>query len=113
MKPKKYIKHEGKRVLNPNFCHHCEGEAEYYMITDLLWEKASKGELLLCLSCVQSRVNRKLEFLDFTSAPINFGVFGFNCIEYLNKTEFNNEEQEHLNEIIENSQYFLNKLGVS
>lgn len=45
---------------------------DYYMVHDALWQKAnpdSRG--MLCLGCLAGRIGRKLQFRDFTQAPIN------------------------------------------
>ena len=50
---------------------------EYYMVHNHIWEAAllpsdadSKYEML-CIACIESRLNRKLHGKDFTDAPVN------------------------------------------
>src|SRR5215831_13134691 len=45
---------------------------EYYMVKDELWEQAWPGiEGLLCISCLEERLARKLTPDDFTDCPVN------------------------------------------
>lgn len=50
---------------------------EYYMVHNHIWESAllpsdadSKYEML-CIACLESRLNRELHKEDFTNAPVN------------------------------------------
>jgi hypothetical protein len=43
---------------------------EYYMIHNHLWPKV-KG--FLCIGCLETRIDRKLEPSDFTNVPVNNG----------------------------------------
>lgn len=70
------------KVTYGGFCEQCGGINEAYMVNDYLWQTFTSGECFICISCFESRLNRKLTIKDFTSYPINYGLFGFNCIEY-------------------------------
>lgn len=50
---------------------------EYYMLYDFLWLKVvpeNKG--MLCVGCVENRLERKLVPIDFTDFPVNKNCFG-------------------------------------
>lgn len=64
------------------------GTDEQYMVTQAVWKKAfpdyaavfkaRRAEGLhtcLCLSCLESRLGRKLKIHDFIDAPINRNIF--------------------------------------
>ena len=47
-------------------------DLDYYMVTDKVWAEAKapkKG--MLCLFCLSARLGRRLNFFDFSDAPIN------------------------------------------
>jgi hypothetical protein len=50
---------------------------EYYMVTDTVWKQAWAGHRkwwhleILCIGCLEARLNRKLTRDDFIDAPIN------------------------------------------
>lgn len=48
---------------------------EYYMVHDGIW-KAANGAIMLCIGCLEERLNRKLTIRDFTDAPVNRLNFG-------------------------------------
>jgi len=51
--------------------------SEYYMVHDKLWLKASPNDFgMLCIKCLEKRLNRKLSKKDFTDCPVNQGIFG-------------------------------------
>lgn len=66
-------------------CKDCSGVNHPYALTDEIWKKViskepvrrNKGNLYLCLFCVEKRLKRPLRDQDFNSAPINYGIFGF------------------------------------
>jgi hypothetical protein len=46
---------------------------EYYMVTKDIWsEHGCEG--MLCISCLEGRMSRRLSSRDFTNFPINTGV---------------------------------------
>lgn len=65
------------------FCMDCEvntspstGIGEYYMVTDHVWfSEADADKGMLCIGCLEGRINRQLEKRDFIDALINQGVF--------------------------------------
>lgn len=53
---------------------------EYYMVSNDVWELAGTDKSLLfdgmlCIGCLEARVNRPLQSVDFTHYPINRGSF--------------------------------------
>lgn len=51
-------------------CTNCNGE--YYMVHDEVWEAANpKRKGMLCVGCLELRLNRLLTKDDFTDAPVN------------------------------------------
>ena len=49
---------------------------EYYMVHEELWVKAHpEVEGMLCIGCLEKRIDRKLTAFDFIDAPINRGIF--------------------------------------
>lgn len=53
---------------------------EYYMVVDHVWRQTGIplggcGNGMLCIGCLEGRVNRKLTPEDFTNYPINRGFF--------------------------------------
>jgi hypothetical protein len=46
---------------------------EYYALHEDVWLRAHPaGEGMLCIGCVERRLGRRLNALDFTAAPVNF-----------------------------------------
>jgi hypothetical protein len=47
---------------------------EYYMLEDYIWEIIIPRNLraMLCISCVEARLERKLRARDFRSCPLNY-----------------------------------------
>lgn len=46
--------------------------ADYYMVNGALWEMAHPTNIgMLCISCLETRIGRKLQSYDFIDAPIN------------------------------------------
>lgn len=68
-------------------CDVCKGDDEPYMLNDNLWANVTKNtsEEHMCLKCVEMRLGRVLQLNDFTDAPINYGIFKFDCREYIKK----------------------------
>lgn len=67
-------------------CCRCKGSNEPYMLTFQLWKclvKKSELRKFICIGCIENQLNRKLVLKDFIDAPINFGVFGFDCRVYI------------------------------
>jgi hypothetical protein len=56
-------------------CLDCERDTfrnEYYMLRDAVWLAANpKGSGMLCIGCIEERLNRRLCPADFIDAPIN------------------------------------------
>ena len=54
-------------------CCDCEEEPEYYMLTKETWREAgfktSKG--IICITCIETRIKRKLTREDFADVPLN------------------------------------------
>lgn len=46
---------------------------EYYMVQFELWGSVTKGDGMLCIGCLETRLDRKLVAADFIDAPINQG----------------------------------------
>ena len=59
-------------------CGTCTHETnEYYMVTDEVWTEEAHMEPhggMLCIGCLESRLMRRLTHVDFSDAPINFGM---------------------------------------
>ena len=69
-----------KEILNRKFhgwyCKDCSfntflGTSDYYMVQDKLWDKHCPKYGMLCISCLEKRIGRKLELEDFTDCPLN------------------------------------------
>ena len=55
-------------------CHDCSEIDGGYMLTDELWEQATRGDPTirrLCIACSTKRLDRPLSRDDFSGAPIN------------------------------------------
>jgi len=52
---------------------------EYYMVQNKLWHQAcpTDAECLLCIECLEKRINRQLKKGDFTDCPLNEGTMGW------------------------------------
>lgn len=50
---------------------------EYYMVTDAVWRATGLGKRdgMLCIGCLETRLNRRLAPQDFPPFPINSGFF--------------------------------------
>jgi hypothetical protein len=46
---------------------------ELYMVHDLIWAVYGGGRGMLCIACLESRMERQLKPGDFTDFPINRG----------------------------------------
>jgi hypothetical protein len=45
---------------------------EYYMLHDRVWLEANPGGWgMLCIGCVEERLDRRLVFADFMDVPVN------------------------------------------
>lgn len=49
---------------------------EYYMVWDNLWQNAGLDEEMMCIGCLENRIQRQLINKDFTKYPINERTFG-------------------------------------
>lgn len=49
---------------------------EYYMVADQVWSEACAGDNdeqgMLCIGCLEARLDRTLDSWDFTNCPLNF-----------------------------------------
>lgn len=67
--------------INPEFdCKDCKQNTsimdEYYMVRDQVWRnEARMRKGMLCIGCLERRIDRKLLSIDFIYAPINFHNF--------------------------------------
>lgn len=48
-----------------------EGGKDYYMLTHGLWDKFGAGDEMLCMTCIESRLGRKLIKSDLLCCPLN------------------------------------------
>lgn len=62
-----------KRIANFK-CKQCDRETwdEYYVVHDKIWWEHGTGKGMLCVLCLESRLERKLTPKDFKSVPVNF-----------------------------------------
>jgi hypothetical protein len=89
------MKRPRRRSWYGGFCDRCNGINEPYMVKFRLWKKVIGKENnldIVCISCFEKLLGRKLKSEDFLNAPINKGFFGFEsklyCLygkAYLNK----------------------------
>lgn len=51
----------------------CNTWTEYYMVHDHVWRVAAfkTPTILLCISCLENRLDRELTAADFTDCPLN------------------------------------------
>lgn len=54
-------------------CKDCkvDTQLEYYMVHDELWEEYGCDLGVLCVGCLENRMNRQLTPADFTDYPVN------------------------------------------
>lgn len=56
-------------------CTFCSAAPDFFMAEDEVWEEAGLDKKeLVCLSCFQSNLGRKLVITDFTNAQINLPI---------------------------------------
>lgn len=68
-------------------CCRCNGSNEPYMLNFNLWNKLTteqERKECVCMTCIEQQLGRKLRLKDFLDAPINYGIFGFDCRVYVN-----------------------------
>lgn len=62
-------------------CHDCGINTlycgEYYMVNDEVWQSVASFERILCIGCLEVRLNRKITHSDFTDAPLNHINMGY------------------------------------
>lgn len=62
-------------IKNRFYCLDCSFDTntndEYYMVHDHVWKKAGDIDGMLCIGCLEKRLDRKLNKLDFSPYPIN------------------------------------------
>ena len=51
-------------------CRHA-GKWEYYMVRPEVWSKSGLTAGFLCVGCLETRLGRELQAVDFTDAPVN------------------------------------------
>ncbi len=56
-------------------CTNCENEDEYYMVKNEIWAQYGNGGGMLCIGCLEERMDRKLTPDDFVDVPINYLVW--------------------------------------
>lgn len=62
---------------NNDFCVDCSVDTiligEYYMLHHFVWQQTGLGRYdgMLCISCVEKRIGRKLTSKDFSDFPVN------------------------------------------
>lgn len=50
----------------------CNYNDEYYMVHDSVWLQANPGiDGMLCIACLEARLERELDSSDFTDCPLN------------------------------------------
>jgi len=53
------------------------GEAhEYYMVNNDLWKQHGTEQGMLCIGCLENRMQRQLTADDFTDCALNNGIYG-------------------------------------
>lgn len=71
------MKHKTMRETYPEFnCTSCNintlHNGEYYMLKNKLWKQiADNKNGMMCIGCVENKLNRTLKRKDFTDAPVN------------------------------------------
>jgi hypothetical protein len=75
------IGHKEKRLFVGNgivlfkrewYCVDCKAQRPFiYMVTSELWEKYGNGEGIVCYSCFEKRMGRRIVEADLTDAPCN------------------------------------------
>lgn len=69
-------------------CYDCDGINQPFMLTNEVWNSITDDydcRAFICLECCAKRLKRPLELKDFSSAPINYGIFGFDVRNYLKR----------------------------
>ena len=89
-------------------CDKCRGINQAYMVTDAIWKEAKfKPNQIICVFCLEKKIGRKLTLLDFTPTLINTGIFGFNCLNHIEKTKLTKQENDWISHVIEEgTKYF-------
>jgi hypothetical protein len=50
---------------------------DYYMVKNELWKRFGVGEEMLCISCLEKRMGRKLTKEDLLDCPLNMSINEF------------------------------------
>lgn len=70
-------------------CVDCEVDTdalgEYYMVTNIIWQLFGAGDMMLCISCLEGRMGRKLNKQDFAKVPVNY--LGYRSQRMINRLE--------------------------
>jgi len=60
--------------------------AEFYMLQESIWLLVAKSDRgMLCISCLESRLGRKLTFWDFNNSYVNSLHFGVKSVRLLER----------------------------
>lgn len=78
--------------MNKHICIDCGVDTsnmqEYYMVQPALWKRhvpEDKNNSMLCLGCLESRMDRQLVLDDFTDCPLNDKEYGNKSNRFLNR----------------------------
>lgn len=66
-------------------CDDCKGFNPGYMLNNNVWSTVARSKAIICVSCIQKRLGRPLKPQDFSKAPINYGIFGFDVRTFFKK----------------------------
>ncbi|QMP84269.1 hypothetical protein HUN41_00163 [Streptomyces phage Coruscant] len=58
---------------------------KYYMVTNIIWQLFGAGNRMLCISCLECRMGRKLNKQDFAKVPVNY--LGYRSERMINRLE--------------------------
>lgn len=81
------MSHKIKKKFRCLDCGQDTGEmGEFYFVNTDIWMKAvGSKEGMLCIGCLETRINRKLTPFDFTGASINSPKFGIKSLRLMNR----------------------------
>jgi hypothetical protein len=63
-------------TADENLCHDCKKDLtknprDYFSVTDAIWAKYGVGRNMLCMTCLEERMGRRLERADIHDCPIS------------------------------------------
>lgn len=72
------------------FCDDCENDVKglgefHYKVKSEIWLKVAKSSEVLCIGCLEKRLQRRLNINDFTNESINRRNFGKKSARLLNR----------------------------